>query len=268
MKTKIILIGIYLLGLLHQNLYSQIDSAGDDKNYIDGNIDHVVITLRTKQYHLIDSLLRVHFNNCWYPQVGKGFIFSASRRPYVELWDAGSFFQYGHQVAFSSNDEDAKEKAKKYYGNNGLDFQGALFTVGKEGQAGHPIGGTFYVEYANTGIIPANDTMRIKKFIGLITTIPATRKNIIQDYKFFNFTITKSDSINFIVDKNGFTVQLIELPIENIVFGHLALQFRLRDSISERKEYILSNSVKAIIDGNELTLVFNSYLYDTFISRK
>lgn len=267
MKKLFILIGILLIGSLHNDLISQIESDGIEKTHVDGTIDHIVTTLPSKDYQLIDSFLTEHFSNCWQTQGAKGFIFSASGKPYVELWDAGTFFLFGHQVAFSSSEEDSREKAKNYYGNNGFDFQGVVFTVGKNGQGGDPVCGTFYVEYGNEVTIPVNDSMKIEKLVGLVTAIPSTRTEIINDYRFFNLTVSESDGVYTVEDKGVFTIQLVEEPIENVVFGHIALQFQLKDDIRERKEYILSGSVKAIIDGKDFILVLNSWLYDSVTAK-
>lgn len=267
MKKLVILIGIFLIGSLHNDLIGQNESDRVEKNFIDGAIDHIVATLPSKDYELINSFLTEHFSNCWQTQGAKGFIFSASGKPYAELWDAGTFFQFGHQVAFSSEEEDSREKAKNYYGNSGFDLQGVVFTVGKNGQGGDPIGGTFYVEYGNEVTIPVNDSMKIEKLVGIVTSIPVTRKEIINDYRFFNLAVSESDGVYTVKDKGGFTIQLIEEPIENVVFGHMALQFRLKDDLLERKEYALSGSVKAIIDGKDFILVLNSWLYDSYISK-
>jgi len=107
----------------------------------------------------------------------------------------------------------------------------------------------------------------IEEFVGLITTIPITKKDIINDYKFFNFSILKSDSSYILKDTNGFTAHILEQPIETVNFGHVAFKFRLKDDSLGRKEYVLSDSIKAIFNGKDFILVLNSMLYDRVMAR-
>ena len=178
------------------------------------------------------------------------------------------FFQGGYQVAFASTHEDSKESAKEYYGTSGIEFNGGVFNVGKNGQIEDPVGGTFFVDYGGGGEIPVKDSMKIEKFTGLITSIPVTKKNILNDYKFFNLTISESDGIYAVTDTLGFIIQIIEQLIEAIAFGHVALKFQLMNDFTERKEYILSRSTKVIIERKDLILVLNSRLYDSFMTRE
>jgi hypothetical protein len=247
---------------LSQNLLGQDGSVIGEQNLVDGYIDHVVVTLPSRQYMVLDSFLTAHFGYCWMKQQGKGFIFSASQRPYVEIWDAGIFYQFGNQIAFGSTQKDAKEKAIKYYGNGGLDFPG-VFTVGRDGQAGHPVGGTFFVDYGGGGLIPVNDSMKIEKFCGLITTISEIKKDIIDDYRFFHLSADYSDGIYTLKDPLGFTVTIVEQPVESIVFGHVALKFKLKNGIPGHEEYPISGFMKAIIDDRDLLIVLNIHTYNT-----
>jgi len=266
MKKLFILLGLFLLSSMHHNLKCQDEPERDKQNYVNGYLDHVIATLPSRSYVVLDSFLTEHFNFCWMNKPGFGYIVSNSERPYAELWDAGIYFQGGYQVAFASSQEDSKESAIKYYGTSGVEFPGGVFNVGKEGQLGHPVGGTFFVDYGGGGKIPANDSMRIEKFVGLITTIPATKRDIINDYKYYNFEISETDSNYTLKDTNGFTVQLLVQPIEAMAFGHVALKFRLKNDLLERKEYVLSKSIKAILDGKDFILVLNDRLYNDFIT--
>jgi hypothetical protein len=268
MKKMYIIFGIFLLCSFTQNIKGQNESTIEGRNYINGFIDHALGTLPVKQYEALDSFLTEHFKFCWMKQPGKAFIFCNSQRPYFEFWNAGVFYQFGYQVGFASPQADAKEKAKKYYASEGIDFDIGIFTVGKEGDGGHPVGGTFYVDYGSGGKIPLNDSMKIDKFVGLITSIPAPRSDIINDYKFFNLSVSGSDGIYTMKDTAGFTVQIMEVPVEAMVFGHVALLFRLKDAVTERQEYDLTTSMKAIIDGKDFTLILNNRLYNDLLKRQ
>ena len=102
MKKMYILLGIFLLCSFTQNIKGQNESAIEGRNYINGFLDHVLATVPARQYEVLDSFLTDHFKFCWMKQPAKGFIFCNSQRPYVELWNAGVFYQFGHQVGFAS----------------------------------------------------------------------------------------------------------------------------------------------------------------------
>lgn len=266
MKKIIILTGFIILNSAFLCINGQKVSASDGDNSITGYIDHVIATLPSRQFELLDSFLTVQYSFSWMNQPGVGYIVSRSQRPYVELWNAGVFFQGGYQVAFASMHENSKEIAKEYFGTSGIEFRGGVFNVGRNGQVGDPVGGTFFVDYGGGGKIPVKDSMKIEKFTGLITSIPVTKKDILNDYKFFNLTILEKDGIYSLKDTMGFIIQIIEEPIEAIAYGHVAFKFRLRNDFPERKEFILSRSTKVIIDRRDLILVLNSKLYDSFIA--
>ncbi|MDH4156686.1 MAG: hypothetical protein OEW00_05365 [candidate division Zixibacteria bacterium] len=268
MKKVFILLGLFLLSSLHQNLKCQDEPERDKQNHVDGYLDHVIATLPSREYVVLDSFLTEHFSLCWMNKPGFGYIVSHSQRPYVELWDAGVYFQGGYQVALASSQENSKESAKQYYGTSGIEFPGGVFNVGKDGQLGDPVGGTFFVDYGDGGKITINDSMKMEQFVGLITSIPVTKKSILNDYKFFNLTVSESGGIYTLKDTLGFTVHIIEQPIEVMAYGHVALQFRLKNDSLERKEYILSKSIKAIFDGKDFVLVLNSRLYDSFMDKE
>jgi len=267
MKKVLILLGLFLLSSLHQNLKCQDEPERDKQNHVDGYLDHVIATLPSQGYMVLDSFLTEHFSFCWMNKPGFGYIVSNSQRPYVELWDAGVYFQGGYQVALASSHENSRESVKQYYGTGGIEFPGGVFNVGKDGQLGDPVGGTFFVDYGGGGKITINDSMQIEQFVGLITSIPVTKKDIVNDYKFFNFSISESDSSYTLKDTNGFTIKMLLQPIETIAYGHVAFQFRLKNGLTERKEYTLSKSIKAIFDGKDFILVLNSRLYDSFMGK-
>jgi len=143
MKKILILLGLILISSINQTIKCQDESGGERKNYVNGNVDHVLATLSTQDYEVLDSFLTEHFSYCWKNQPWKGFISSNSRRPYVEIFNGGFFFQYGYQVVITNSQDESKEKAKAYYGTNGVEYiKGGYFTVGEDGKVGHPLGGT------------------------------------------------------------------------------------------------------------------------------
>lgn len=153
MKKLIFLTRLLILNSSFLSIKGQNGSENDGRKSITGYVDHVIATLPSRQFELLDSFLTVQYNFCWMNQPGVGYIVSNSQRPYVELWDAGIFFQGGYQVAIASTHKDSKESAKEYYGTSGIEFKGGVFNVGKNGQIGDPVGGTFFVDYGGGGIL-------------------------------------------------------------------------------------------------------------------
>ncbi|MCP4180495.1 MAG: hypothetical protein GY756_22260, partial [bacterium] len=192
----------------------------DKQDFIDGFVDHVLITLSSKDFEITDSFLQEHFNYSWLNRPWKGFLNPMIQSPYVEIFNGGYFFQYGYQVSLAGSQSDSKEKAKSYYGTNGIEYQkGGLSTVGEDGKVGHPIGGTFFVDYGiNARSNKKDSTKIIEEFVGLYTTIPETKKDVLNDYSFYSFSMSNSDSIYVLKDTKGFSICLLILPIETISF--------------------------------------------------
>jgi hypothetical protein len=115
---------------------------------ITGSVDHVLVTLPTARFDAIKGFLSERLAGSWKPSEtnAKGFILAGDGRTYVELWNAGMFYQAGYQIGVTSNDVNAGEKAKRNFGVNGVTL-GGMFTVGSDGPVGHPVGGTFFIDY-------------------------------------------------------------------------------------------------------------------------
>ena len=120
---------------------------------ITGAVDHVLATLPAARFEAVAKFLSEKFGTCWKPiesplkgSLVKGFILPGDAQTYVELWNSGVFHQAGYQIGVTSNDANAGETAKRHFGFDGVTL-GGIFTVGGDGPVGHPVGGTFYVDY-------------------------------------------------------------------------------------------------------------------------
>jgi hypothetical protein len=144
-----------------------------------GTVDHVLATLPTAQFEAVRKFLSERFADSWMPNRGaggpdlKGFIQPGDRKTYVELWNAGVYFQYGYGIGVTSADDGARETAQSYFKSNGVEWvKGGLFTIGEVGAIGHPLGGTFLVTYGSRAPRPKNEKLALAELKEVVTAIP------------------------------------------------------------------------------------------------
>jgi hypothetical protein len=124
------------------------------------------------------------------PAQDKGFVFSGEAGPYVEVLNTSRasmpLFNYpvGYQIAITStNPEDAKRKAVEYFGHEGRTYgSSGLFTVGVNYAVGDPLGGTWFVSYADIRPPTGVDGSPVASLVAVVSTMAEFRMDETQTY--------------------------------------------------------------------------------------
>jgi len=242
-------------------------------------LDHVIVSLPSPLFDDLSQFLGADFGTGWMPvpTQDKGFILSGEAGPYVELLNTSRtsmpLFNYpvGYQIAITStNTEDAKRRAVEYFGHAGRTYgRSGLFTVGVNYAYGDPLGGTFFVSYGEIRPPMGVDGSPVASLVAVVSTMAEFRMDESQTYEAFGFSARPVPGGVEVKDSAGVRVCMLEMSNDDFFsLGHVALQFRLMEPVSERREVLIGDSgvMKAVFDSGYLWLLLRTDLFDPYAS--
>ena len=240
-----------------------------DLDLVDPTVDHVLVTLPSATFAHLSRFFESEFGESWFlvPDSTKGFFRFRDDGTYVEIFNAGArqpLPLLGYQIAISTSDAaDGKPKAVAYYGRQGIQ-RNFFFTVGANGNAGHRIGGTFFVSYARPPATTVDDTP-LSALATVVTTMPGFRMTEVETYRTFGFSTAAIPGGVAVRDASGLTLCFLERPNEDLQsLGHVALRFGLVEPVPERREVEIgaAGAMKAVFDGEYAWLALRTDLVD------
>jgi hypothetical protein len=240
---------------------------------ISGALDHVLVTLPSARFGAFAKFFADNFPESWKPWTEdsqtrglpeKGFVVPGDGAPYVELWNGGVDPQHGYKFGVTATDVDAAEKAKRYFGRNGV-MQGGMFTVGSDGPSSHPMGGAFFIDYRHTFAWERDSKAKIATLRGVTTAMIEERMGVQKDFEFYSFETNSVGDGFTATDHTGFSVRVVRIPTAQVFdsSGHVALQFQLKEPHVTREVIKIDKDGKAIYQGKDLVLVLQTHVYDT-----